>query len=650
MTVENPNLTRRLALGACGLVALTALPTATFPPEWLLGFVGPALILLALVEGVRLRTWQAFAIAGALQIAAVATLAPTVPLQPLAALGCTLVPPLAYCSVRAWSVDSLRCVFLAFCIVLVAAILGRPTTAHVLVFLATAIAALAVDVSTTEREQRASWRGPRAPVLLRAVIGAQLIGASVVICLLAFRGIGALPAVHADPSTPHAPSASSSRSAGLSSKFEFDAPGGSPLALRADVVLTASARDGRPLPADLYLRCGAFERAGLDSWRQAPARARRLGPNTFVGRRFETLPERWIDLNLVVASELAFVPAGVFAIESHDPLIGDVARGTFRFAQPRAGSTLQAGYQNLHLAELDALPAPGRDALLEVPAEVERHRTIFAPLLLDRRVTRAVAPLDVAEAVATVLRERCEYALVEPRGPHGHSVLDFLDGDRRGFCMHFASATALALRMLGVPCRVGVGVYGGDESSELPTSRVFGSHHAHAWVEVPIEGAGWVIVDPTPPSVRPFLRWPETARDPLDPATDGAAARELAAPGDGPPLSVAVDPTWLAVAFAVLAIAGLAFRGGGARAPRVVAEPVTTDLRTARKLMAKVLAAYARRDLMRFPRESLESWVGRVGAGDELLTGAVDTFQVIRFGGRPLDAARRDALERAADD
>lgn len=640
---------RRLALVASAIAAMTALPVRQFPYEWLAAFIAPALVLLALRARTGLRDWQCAAIAAGVQIAAIAALAPNLPITPLAALGCTLVPPLAYAAARARAVDAPRGVFLAFCILLVAAILGRPSWQHVLAFLGTAILALAIDVSSTEQERLASWRGRRAPLLQRIALAAQMIGAGIVIFVVAFRALGSLPELHEPPPPATQRPRPESRQAGLSNEFEFDSPAGSPIALRADVLFEADSLDGRPLPADMYLRCGAFEIAGLDEWKRRPtARPPGLNRGRAVGARLEGLPERSVEIGMVVATELAFVPVGTFQVESDEQVLVELDRGTFRFRSPRAGARLVARYQNLHLAELDQLPAPGGDALLQVPAEVERHRGLFEPLLRDPRVARAVTPIDVAEALAAALQDRCEYALREPTGPHRHAILNFLDGDRRGFCMHFASTAALALRMLGVPARVGVGVYGGEDSTEQPTSRSFGSHHAHAWVEIPLEGAGWVVVDPTPPSVRPFLRWPDRSPDPLSEREEGGAAKELAEPGLMAPLGFSFDPLWICAAIAALGLVSFAFGGARPVHERTLDQPPTTDMREARRLMARVLAEMSKQERMRFPREGLESWLERVGREDATLRAAVTAFHDVRFGGHPLDTPRRRALEDAA--
>lgn len=81
----------------------------------------------------------------------------------------------------------------------------------------------------------------------------------------------------------------------------------------------------------------------------------------------------------------------------------------------------------------------------------------------------------------------------------GHSVArlaDFL-GNRRGIVgnyEHYAATLALMARSLGIPARVVVGfVPKGSGNVDIHGS------DAQAWVEVNLEGLGWVTVDTTPP-------------------------------------------------------------------------------------------------------------------------------------------------------
>ena len=71
----------------------------------------------------------------------------------------------------------------------------------------------------------------------------------------------------------------------------------------------------------------------------------------------------------------------------------------------------------------------------------------------------------------------------------------FLTESRRGYCMHFASAAALALREMGVPARYASGYTADMEQgrkADVP------DYAAHAWVEVYVDGYGWYPVEVTP--------------------------------------------------------------------------------------------------------------------------------------------------------
>ena len=76
------------------------------------------------------------------------------------------------------------------------------------------------------------------------------------------------------------------------------------------------------------------------------------------------------------------------------------------------------------------------------------------------------------------------------------SVDDFLFDNKRGFCEHFASAFAFALRAAGVPARVVAG-YQGGEINPVDGFLVVRQYDAHAWTEVWLAKQGWVRIDPT---------------------------------------------------------------------------------------------------------------------------------------------------------
>lgn len=76
-------------------------------------------------------------------------------------------------------------------------------------------------------------------------------------------------------------------------------------------------------------------------------------------------------------------------------------------------------------------------------------------------------------------------------------IENFLFEERRGWCIHFASAAALMLRAVGVETKF---VTGYRITGKTQRAVVL-DRHAHAWCEALVqtpEGQGWLIVDPSP--------------------------------------------------------------------------------------------------------------------------------------------------------
>jgi len=77
-----------------------------------------------------------------------------------------------------------------------------------------------------------------------------------------------------------------------------------------------------------------------------------------------------------------------------------------------------------------------------------------------------------------------------------HALEQFLLKGRQGHCEFFASGLAVLLRSSGVPCRL-VGGYAGGEYNQLGGYYQVSEDMAHVWVEVYLEGSGWLRVDPS---------------------------------------------------------------------------------------------------------------------------------------------------------
>ncbi len=99
------------------------------------------------------------------------------------------------------------------------------------------------------------------------------------------------------------------------------------------------------------------------------------------------------------------------------------------------------------------------------------------------------------EDVADYIQNAASYSLRFPEIPVGEDmVVYFLTTTRIGICQHFASAATMMYRCLGIPARYTIGFteYGYKDM----WSNVM-SNHGHAWVEVYLDGTGWVPVEVT---------------------------------------------------------------------------------------------------------------------------------------------------------
>lgn len=100
----------------------------------------------------------------------------------------------------------------------------------------------------------------------------------------------------------------------------------------------------------------------------------------------------------------------------------------------------------------------------------------------------------------------------------------FLLQNKKGYCTHFASSATMLFRYMGIPARYveGYAFSYADvvDDGELVESAEYADYYegyaplgetalveleipdasAHAWVEIYIDGAGWIVVDPTPSS------------------------------------------------------------------------------------------------------------------------------------------------------
>lgn len=158
-----------------------------------------------------------------------------------------------------------------------------------------------------------------------------------------------------------------------------------------------------------------------------------------------------------------------------------------------------------------------RDAhLLEVPARLRAEIETWKPDLPGQTVTEAVA------AVRSRL-EGFRYRDVAP-APGEETQLQWFFRNREGHCELFATAGCLLLRAMGIPARIA----GGVRCAERVAPGVYGARYrnAHAWVEIPLRGAGVLPVDFTPAAVG----------GPGAGGAGGAEGEAASSAGDPPPI------------------------------------------------------------------------------------------------------------------
>lgn len=132
----------------------------------------------------------------------------------------------------------------------------------------------------------------------------------------------------------------------------------------------------------------------------------------------------------------------------------------------------------------------------------------------------------LVERVALYIQKAARYNLKYDSAldQEQNTVVAFLRDYKEGICQHYAAAATMLYRTLGIPARFTVGfVVTAQAGVETPIVTP-----GHAWVEVYIEGAGWIPVEVTgsdnsgnqiPPSITELTLRPALTEKPYDGST-----------------------------------------------------------------------------------------------------------------------------------
>jgi len=317
-------------------------------------------------------------------------------------------------------------------------------------------------------------------------------------------------------------------------------------------------------------------------------------------------------------------------------------------ARPVAPVGMSIGYEGLTAPdderlkiEITSFAAPSNDppqgADVELPDSVSKAAalralatTIFQPPGGTRQRLRELAEFFATSGFTYTIRPG-----------RVDSVATFLTKSRRGFCEHYAAASANLLRLGGVPARVITGYRGGRWNPWLRTLSVRDSD-AHAWVEAwdPASGS-WIRFDATQVVAPEFMLQLETDRDPSRWAWPRTALTYVSSLFVQGGKWLAMQATWLGVGLAAAALAGL---GSFLWQHRRRRDPIDEALRA--------LDRCAKR--MEIPRSIGEpplAWTARAAGGHpgsaEVLTRFASGYEAAAYSRSGGSAASRQRLRQA---
>lgn len=158
----------------------------------------------------------------------------------------------------------------------------------------------------------------------------------------------------------------------------------------------------------------------------------------------------------------------------------------------------EAWYEDYVMAQYRKVPR-GMKQVKAVADTIENVKVSLLPVTPWGEET--LERLNTALLVAEWLRYHTDYSIELPEIPEGTDPIEFFLGEgKSGYCMHYASAATMILRELGIPARYVSGYVAAnfkkDKSSGMYET-VAKDSDGHAWVEIYLDGIGWIPVEVT---------------------------------------------------------------------------------------------------------------------------------------------------------
>lgn len=170
--------------------------------------------------------------------------------------------------------------------------------------------------------------------------------------------------------------------------------------------------------------------------------------------------------------------------ESTYSLTHIIYEGSYRaLSLPAKLRDAELSYRQFVYSSYLALPEATRGALLDIAGE---------------NGLRGEDVLESVSLVAEFVRNSGAYNIDTQPYPSDDYAVYLLTEGTEGYCVHFATAAAAMYRALGIPARMVTGALA-EVKADIPVEvrRI----NEHAWVEVYIDGVGWLPVEVTPGSL-----------------------------------------------------------------------------------------------------------------------------------------------------
>jgi protein-glutamine gamma-glutamyltransferase len=265
-----------------------------------------------------------------------------------------------------------------------------------------------------------------------------------------------------------------------------------------------------PVRLALYLRGASFDRYNGHSWSRtgSPGQTRtdQIGNAVRIRRWPDPARDRKLRIDLqAIDPSVVFLPPDAAALTILLPTnvvptsvpsiyVGQEGQLTYRSLND-SGLRYEVALADGSEGPPPALDAAARARYLALPADLPPRVGELAKSWLGGEQD----PERRAKRIEAALRKSYRYDLESPSGAAKNPLDDFLFVSRRGHCEFYSTAMAVMLRTQGVPTRNVNGFIGG-------TFNRFGRYYAvrqgdaHSWVEVWVDGKGFVRFDPTPPA------------------------------------------------------------------------------------------------------------------------------------------------------